>query len=312
LAGDRARAGLSSPGTKIDMKPELTIVLVNFNDKAHLEDCLSSLEEGTSKLAAEVILVDNHSQDGSPELVRTSFPWVKLIQNMENLGYARANNIGIKASSGEFILFLNTDTVVPPEALPALVAELRARTRVGAVGPALVHESGRYQVSFGGRRNFFSEIGQKYFLNPYYKSVLGRSSKPRDVWWVSGACLLARRTAVEEVGFFDENYFLYFEDIDLCLRMRAKGWKVIFYPGIRITHAGAATTSTLKLQTRLEYRRSQVYFYSKHNSRMSAILLKIFLKLNFGLAALLKARTPEEKELVRSQKARIFGNGDNL
>jgi len=294
------------------MKPELTIILVNFNDEAHLEDCLSSLEKGTSKLAAEVILVDNHSQDGSSELVRTAFPRVKLIRNEENFGYARANNIGIKASSGEFILFLNTDTVVPPEALPALVAELRARTQAGAVGPALVHENGRFQVSFGGRRNFFSEIGQKCFLNPYYKSVLGRSSKPRDVWWVSGACLLARRTAVEEAGFLDENFFLYFEDIDLCLRMREKGWEIVFFPSIRITHAGAATTSALKLQTRLEYRRSQVYFYRKHNSRISGALLKIFLKLDLGWATLSWRRTPEEKELVRSEKARIFENENKL
>ncbi len=290
------------------MKPELTVILVNFNDRAHLGDCLSSVEKGASRLAAEVILVDNHSQDGSPDLVRTAFPWVKLIQNEENLGYARANNIGIKASSGEFILFLNTDTVVPPEALPALVAELGARPQVGAVGPALVHKSGRYQVSFGGRRNFFSEIWQKLFLNPYYKSVLGRSLKPRDVRWVSGACLLARRTAVEEVGFFDEHFFLYFEDIDLCLRMREKGWKVVFFPGIRIAHTGAATTSSLKFQTRLEYRRSQVYFYRKHNSRASAIFLSIFLRLNFALAVLFKALTAEKKELLRSQKMRIFGN----
>ncbi len=294
------------------MNPELTIVLVNFNDKAHLEDCLSSLEKGTSRLAAEVILVDNYSRDGSPELVRTAFPWVRLIQNKENLGYARANNIGINASSGEFLLFLNTDTVVPPEALPALVAEIRARTQVGAAGPALVHENGRFQVSFGGSRNFFSEIGQKFFLNPYYKNVLGHSTKPRDVRWVSGACLLARRKAVEEAGFFDENFFLYFEDIDLCLRMREKGWKIVFFPSVRITHEGAATTSRLRLQTRLEYRRSQVYFYRKHNSRVSGTLLKIFLNLNFGLAGILKARSPEERDLIWSEKARIFGDGNKL
>jgi len=289
------------------MNLELSVILVNFNDRAHLGDCLSSLGNGTRGLAAEVILVDNHSQDGSQELVRASFPWVRLIQNAENIGYAKANNVGIKASRGNFILFLNTDTVVPPEVLPSLLGELKAKPELGAVGPALVHENNKCQVSFGRRVSFFAEILQKFILNPYYKKALNHSSKPREVWWVSGACLLARRTAVEDAGFFDETFFIYFEDIDLCVRMRKKGWKLVFFPGLRIIHAGGATTSARKFQTRLEYRRSQLYFYRKHSSRLSVFFLKLYLRFNFFLHYVFKLRKPGDRALLRSQMSRIFG-----
>jgi hypothetical protein len=288
------------------MKPELSVILVNFNDKAHLSDCFSSLDKGTRGLAAEVILVDNNSQDGSQDLVRASFPWIRLIQNAENLGYARANNIGIMASRGEFILFLNTDTVVPPEALPSLLARMKARPEFGAVGPALVHENKSFQVSFGRRVDFFSEIWQKFILNPYYKHALKRSLIPREAGWLSGACLLARRAAVEDAGLFDENFFIYFEDMDLCVRLREKGWKLGFFPGVRVSHVGGATTLARKFQARLENRRSQVYFYRKHNSKSSVLLLRIYLKLSLTLSYLFKLRKPEDRALLRSEMARIF------
>ena len=296
------------------MTPELTIILVNFNDRTHLGECLSSLEKGTSSLAREVILVDNYSQDGSQELVRNSFPWIKLIRNEENLGYAKANNIGIRASRGEFILFLNTDSVIPPDALPRLLAEIKADPGTGAIGPALVHQNGGYQVSFGLKRDFWSEILQKFFLNPYFKLALKVSHRAREVGWLGGACLLSKRSVLEEAGLFDENFFLYFEDIDLCLRIKEKGSKVIFYPLVKVVHLGGATTSgspTRRLQTRLEYRRSQLYFYRKHASRASVFLLKIYLRLNFALVSLFKTRRPEERALLRSQRERIFG-ADNI
>jgi GT2 family glycosyltransferase len=292
------------------MKPELTIILVNFNDKPHLENCLASLEKGTSGIASEVILVDNHSLDGSQEMVRTSFPWIRLIQNEENLGYAKANNIGIREGCGEFVLFLNTDTVIPPEALPTLLMEMRVKPRVGALGPALVHGAKKFQVSFGRKRDFSSEILQKFILNPYYKLVLKFSHRSREVGWVGGACLLTRRSVLEEVGLFEEKFFLFFEDIDLCLRIKKKGYKIIFFPRVRVFHVGAVTTSassTRRLQTRLEYRRSQLYFYRKHSSRVSVFLLRIYLRLNFAFTFLFKIRQPEARALLRSERARIFG-----
>jgi GT2 family glycosyltransferase len=278
-------------------RPRISIILVNYNDRIHLPDCLASLERIVAALPAEVILVDNHSEDGSPEAAE-SFRWVKLIRNEKNVGYARANNIGIETARGDFLLFLNTDTVIPENSLPALLAELEARPEAGAIGPALVRDNSRPQVSFGREVNFVSELWQKLFRNPYFRIVLRFGVRTREVGWLSGACLLARRQAVENAGRFDENFFLYFEDIDLCKRLTEKGYRIVFFPGIRVIHVGGASTSQGKWRCRLEYRKSQVYYYRKHNSELSLRLLKAFLRLNFGWRRL-RSRTPEEKSALR-------------
>ncbi|MDH7513562.1 MAG: glycosyltransferase family 2 protein [Clostridiales bacterium] len=287
-------------------EPELSIVLVSYNDRVRLGRCLFSLEEEAKNLGAEVVVVDNNSADGSQELVRTSFSWAKLIENSENLGYAKGNNRGIQGSRGKFVLLLNPDTVVPSGALSTLLAELKARPEAGAIGPALVHEDQTFQVSFGRKVSFFSELVQKLARNPYYKARLKAGLPARETGWLSGACLLLRRTALEEAGVFDENFFLFFEDIDLCLRLRKKGFRLIFEPRIKVLHAGGASTSREKLASRLEYRRSQVYFYRKHNSRLSLFLLKIYLRLTFFLQRFFVLRTNEERTLLREKARAIF------
>jgi GT2 family glycosyltransferase len=259
---------------------ELSVILVNYNDRSHLPDCLASLEKALSGLNAEVILVDNRSGDGSPNWVRASFPWVRLVENDRNVGYPRANNLGFSLSRGEFILFLNTDTVVPAAAPAELLVEIKSRPEAGAVGPALVRPDGSFQVSFGNMSGFFSELRQKLFLNLYYRIALRYLRRPRAVGWLSGACLLARRAAVEAAGLFDEGFFLYFEDIDLCRRMDGKGFGLILCPGVRVFHAGGGATSSARWRNRLEYRRSQLRFYEKHSSRSSRRLLRLYLRLS--------------------------------
>jgi len=299
---------MTRPGTS---QPELSVIIVNYNDRVHLPACLSSLERALSSLSAEAILVDNQSEDGSQALVRSSFPWVRLVENDRNVGYPRANNIGFRESHGEYVLFLNTDTIVPAAALASLLAGIKARPQRAAVGPALVHENGSFQVSFGKRVDFFSEICQKLILNPYYRRALRHSQKPRAVGWLSGACLLARHAAVEEAGLFDEEFFLYFEDIDLCRRITDKGFKLVFYPAVRISHVGGAATSARRWQSSLEYRRSQFRFYRKHNSRSSLRLLRLYLKLTvlaLGLGA--SKQRDEERKSFREGLQRILTGED--
>jgi GT2 family glycosyltransferase len=280
--------------------PELSVVIVNFNDRGHLSACLTSLQRAASSLSAEVILVDNHSGDGSPALLKADFPWVKLIESGENLGYPKANNIGLSRSRGEYCLFLNTDTVMPETALASLLSVIRERPEVGAIGPALVQENGRFQVSFGGKVSFFSEIRQKLILNPFYRIKLRASRKEREVGWLSGACLLVRRGAFEEAGLFDEDFFLYFEDIDLCRRLSENGFKIIFFPAVRVVHAGGASTSARRWRSRLEYRRSQLRFYEKHSSRNSRRLLQLYLRWNvFALGFIPAGKEREERMLYR-------------
>jgi GT2 family glycosyltransferase len=290
--------------------PELSVILVNYNDRAHLPACLSSLEKAVAGLSAEVILVDNRSNDGSPELVKSLFPWVRLIENDQNVGFPRANNTGFKQSHGDYVLFLNTDTVVPASAAAALLAEIKARPEAGAVGPALVHENGRFQVSFGKNVGFFSEIRQKIILNPYYRIALRHSRRSRAVGWLSAACLLTRRTALEATGLFDEGFFLYFEDIDLCRRISEKGFTLMFLPVVRFYHVGGAATSVRRWQSRLEYRRSQLRFYKKHGSRLSLRLLRLYLKLT-SLTLAVSARKDEGKKDFREGLRELLTSKDS-
>ena len=268
--------------------PELSVVLVNYNDSNHLQDCLSSLLNNSRGIDLEVIVVDNNSSDGSPELVKKKFPQVTLIRNSQNLGFSRANNQGIKKSRGEFVLFLNTDTVVFPGALECLLAEIRRDDMVGAVGPLLLRGENRYQVSFGGRVSFVFQVFQKCFLNPFYKLKLKVWRRKKSVRWLSAACLLVRRNVLQKAGLFDEKFFIYFEDIDLCFRIKKCGFKLLFIPEARVFHYGGGTAFNIGIISRFEYRKSQLYFYSKHNSRLSLFFLRlylwwnIFILFNFG------------------------------
>ncbi len=260
--------------------PALSIVLVNFNDASHLPECLSSIETNAAGIDLEVIVVDNASADGSPALVAERFPRVKLIRNEKNEGFGRANNMGVRESRGEFVLFLNTDVVLHPGALELLMGEMRSCPDTGAAGPALLTPPGPFQASFGGRTNFFAELAKKGLLNRLRTRALRRDRRRREVRWVSGAFLLVRRAAFLAAGGFDEGFFLYFEDIDLCERILGKGWKVIFQPAAVSTHHGGATTSARPLLSRVEYRKSQLRLYRKQGSAISLFLLKAYLRFS--------------------------------
>ena len=267
--------------------PDLSVILVSFNDWDHLEKCLDSLRAFQSRIDTEIVVLDNNSSDGSPDFVRRRFPEVKLVCNSENKGFARASNLGIRASTGEFVLFLNTDTVADAEAVIRLLENIRQKASIGAVGPALMKDRRTYQISFGRKVDFFSQLVQKAFFNLYYSRKLKRDKEIREVGWLSGACLMARRKALEEVGGFDENYFLYFEDIDLCYRIREKGWTLQYCPEAHILHIGGTSASLKKKSIRYQYRKSQLYFYRKHTSGLSQKLLRLYLRLNFIFSALL-------------------------
>ena len=283
--------------------PFLSILLVNYNDEAHLPECLSSIEKNVQAVDYEVIIVDNASTDGSPELIGQQFTRVRLIRNPRNEGFGRANNQAFRESRGEFVLFLNTDVVLHKGAVDLLLTEMAAEPLTGIVGPALLNPGGSFQASFGGRVGFFTEAFKKIYLNRTIRRSLKKGGERREVGWVSGAFLLARRKALLEAGLFDENFFLYFEDIDLCRRTIEKGWKVIFLPMAVSFHSGGATTSGRPMRSRLEYRKSQLLFYRKHNSRASLALLRLYLRLNFAALSLRGAFRKEPGELRREFRA---------
>ncbi len=255
-------------------------ILVNYNDARHLEACLGALTVELAGKSAEIIVVDNASTDGSRTILSSRFPAVKTIANAANEGFARANNRGVRESRGEVLLFLNTDTVIQAGALSRLLETLASAPEIGACGPALIRGDGRFQVSFGRPVSFFGQLVQKSLLNPYYARALKHSKtrKSRRTAWLSAACLLFRRRAFEQAGGFDENFFIYFEDIDLCRRTVKAGWRLVFDPAARVFHEGGATTAARPEKSRWEYRRSQLLYYQKHASPFSRVLLRLSLR----------------------------------
>lgn len=289
---------------KLDKKektPELSIVIINFNGREFLKACLSSIRENLLSPEVETIVVDNSSSDGSLELVKENFPGVKLIRNCQNRGYAQANNQGIKEARGEFILLLNPDTVILPQAMDILRGEMKIDPTIGAIGPALLSGDNRFQVSFGRKISFFHEVLQKSLLNQYFRRKLKKMRKKREVGWLSGACILTRKKVLEEVGLFDEDFFLFFEDIDLCRRIKENGWKLIFIPQAKIFHAGGGSTAKIGKLSLFHYRQSQLTYYTKHGSNLSIFLLRVYLRINFALLFVSNYfKSDEEKRFVRS------------
>lgn len=290
--------------------PELSIIIVNRNGRPVIARCLESLREAGRGRDWQTVVVDNASDDGSPDFIARSYPEAKLLRTGGNLGFSRANNLAWRRTESPFLLFLNPDTAVIGGAIDILLEEMRRRPRAGACGPRLIRDDGTFQVSFGRRVTFFRELARKSFLNAVRSRRLATLRGVRETDWVSGACLLARREALEQAGGFDEAFFLYFEDIDLCVRMGARGWKTYLVPAAKVLHLGGAATSRFAA-SRYEYRRSQLLYYDRHASAASRFLLRAYLRLNFLFLSAARRKgkgqapgPPRLKDLLKTKGAK--------
>ena len=284
----------------------ISVILVNYNDRPHLGDCLRAARADLAGLDAEIIVVDNASTDGSRDFLALPDAGVRLIANADNAGFAAGNNAGIRASVGDALLFLNTDTAVRPGAIRRLLETLHSDPAIDAVGPALIHPDGSFQVSFGRTVSFWSQFVQKTILNPFYKRALPRRKKPLRTGWLSAACMLWRADAVRRVGGFDETFFIYFEDIDMCRRLARTGAKLVFEPRARVVHVGGASTSVRADESRFEYRRSQLRFYAKHASPISLAFLRFYLRAVARALAVRGAFRGDEGRALREKYRRLL------
>jgi GT2 family glycosyltransferase len=260
--------------------PRLSIVIVSYNARADLERCLETLVRDKPAVDHEIIVVDNASSDDTVEAVRTRWTGVRLIEAGGNLGFAAANNVGIRQSFGELVLLLNGDTLVPRGAIDTLVAVLDSRPDVAVVGPRLVDARGRAELSFGRMISPINEVRQQLRARGNVERLTRRE---REVDWVSGACLLVRRADAEAVGLMDERFFMYTEDVDFCAAIRARGRQILFTPAAQIVHLRGRSRQTAPRATEAAYRRSQIAFYAKHHPAWVPIL-KLYLRLRRGLA----------------------------
>jgi hypothetical protein len=254
----------------------VSVVVVSYNTRERLLACLGALETRLS-LPHEVIVVDNASSDGSAGAARARFPAAIVIENAENVGFSRANNQGLRRGQGAYALILNSDAEVGAGSVEALAAVLDARAEVGIVGPRTRFADGRIQVSFGPMLALRAEWRQRRLVQGVrrgdpeaLRQAEALAATEHEPAWVSGSCLLARRQAIEGVGLFDEGFFLYEEDVDLCVRVRAAGWRIVFTPAAEVVHH---LGSSVGEGAGLEYHRSHLRFYDKHHGWAQRLVL---------------------------------------
>ena len=250
---------------------EVSIVIVSYNTCAAVERCIEAIRAQETIYEHKIIVVDNASRDGTVERIRSRWSDVSVLVAETNLGFARACNLGILQSSSEFILLLNSDTVVHAGAIDALLGKLLQDKRVAVVGPRLINLNGVTESSFGSPLTPFTELFRLLVqwcvarnVRPVLSLVRLWASRSRFTAWVSGACLLVRRNVAADVGFLDERYFMYFEDIDFCSSIRKLGHRVLFASDVEIVHVRGLSAQTAPEATARAYQKSHLAFYEKH------------------------------------------------
>jgi N-acetylglucosaminyl-diphospho-decaprenol L-rhamnosyltransferase len=260
----------------------LSILIVNWNTRQDLLECLESIFASPPPGEFEVVVVDNASDDDSAEAVASLYPLVRLIRCRENLGFARANNLAAAGTTSQYWLLLNPDTLVHPGAIDRLLQHMAERPHVAGVGPRLVNPDGSVQLSIWRRPTLFREwwrlfhLDRLYPLSEYPPSTLN-SRLARRVEVLHGACLLLRCEAVQGMGLFDEDYFVYSEEIDLCDRLGQAGWELHWVPEAVVTHKGSQSTRQVADAMFIELYRNKTKFFRKRRGRLAARLYKLIL-----------------------------------
>ena len=268
----------------------LSIVIVNYETPEYTLQCVKSIYVNPPRCSFEIIVIDNGSKDNSLELIRKQAPDTICIETGANLGFSRANNLGINNARGNFILLLNSDTKVLDNSLDLMVEYMIANPSIGALGPRQLDGEGKLQLAWG---HFPTLITEAYRKLIHYKLSMNdlkirdyleeKYARPTEVDWISGSCLMARKEAFFDAGLLDNHFFMYFEDIDLCHRMKDKGWQVHYNADMTILHYGGVTAKRNMLNVLVEYRRSQIYFTRKFYGLRGVLLLKALLLVKYGV-----------------------------
>lgn len=262
--------------------PDISVVIVSFNTREVLRECLQTLQRESAGLTVQTFVVDNNSRDGSADMVASDFPWVELRRSSVNLGFAGANNVAFPGCTGRYVVLLNSDAFVKPNALQLSVQRMDASPRCGLAGGLLVGRDGAWQPSarmFPSVLNdllMISGLSAKYSTNRFfgrYDRTWADPAEAAEVDWVPGAYSIIRKEALDQAGFFDEDFFLYYEEVDLCYRIKQAGWKICYWPDIVVVHLGGESSKTVKslkfsnsgAQLTLWRIRSGYLYYRKHH-----------------------------------------------
>ncbi len=264
----------------------VSIILVNYNGAEVLPDCINSIEKFMPISDCEIIIVDNASNDGSPELVAHN-PHVNLIKLSENLGFGAGNNAGARIATGEFLLLLNTDTILTSNILPHLINLIDTRPEVGIIGPKLLNADGSLQISISPAIGIKGEsqarqLNDDYEKNHNIRAIEQKFQKTQEVDIVVGAAFFIRADLFHTLGGFDEKFFMYFEESDLCQRAQNIGYKILYTPDVSLIHLKGYSIQKAANAMAVEYRRSQIYYYQKHRPLWEQLVLRLYLLYKFS------------------------------
>jgi GT2 family glycosyltransferase len=264
--------------TNID--PIVSVIVVTWNGKRYALECLASLHEVAGELPLEIIVVDNASTDGTPEAIRELYPNILLIRNDANLGFAKANNIGLSKSHGKYVALINSDVVVPAGCLLKMVRYLEQNPSIGVLGPKMLSPDGSVGQSVLRLPTVWNTLCSALGLH----AVLPRSKtfggflmegypydQIDDVEMLTGWFWLVPRVALQQVGGLDEQFFMYGEDIDWCLRFLQAGWRVVFYPGAAALHYGGGSSNEAPTRFYIELRRANLQYFRKHHGWLGGL-----------------------------------------
>jgi GT2 family glycosyltransferase len=289
---------------------EVSVIIVSWNARRHLENCLKSIRESGGSVVREIIVIDNASADGSPDMVAEQFPEVTLIRAAENLGFARANNLGLKQAKGSFFALINSDVLVHPACFERLADYLEEHPDAGLVGPKVVNGDGSLQRTCRLLPTLWNTTCRALALDdafPRWRLFSGREMRhwnqtnQAEVEVLSGCFWLARRLAVEQVGGLDERFFFYAEDVDWCKRFRDAGWKVVFLPTATATHFGGGSSSNAPLRYSIEMLRANLAYWRKHHGVAGQAAFYLLSVLHHYLRLALRGLRPATKGVSPSE-----------
>jgi len=295
---------------------KLSIIIVSWNTRELLADCLESVWQEIApeqQESVETLVVDNASSDGSNSMVRERFPWVQLIENDQNVGFAGANNQAIQRSSGRYVLLLNPDTKLLSGSLTALLTFMDEHPEAGAAGSRLLNADGSLQTSCYPAPTLWREVWRLFHMDtvyPYgtYKMSRWSQEAPRDVDVIQGAALIIRREALQQVGTLDDSYFMYSEEVDLCYRIQRAGWRLYWVPLSRVIHYGGQSTQQVAATMFLHLYRGKLLFFKKHHGFGAEQSYKLILLAASLFRLLLTPAAFLLQPAARKQKLALAGN----
>lgn len=261
---------------------QISIIIVNWNTRELLVDCIESIYASPPEGKFDIWVVDNFSSDGSPAMIRDSYPDVKFIENDENVGFAKANNQALRKSQGDYVLLLNPDTVVKANAISELIHFLDNNPDAGIAGARLINPDGTLQISAFPFPTLIREFWRMFHLDSVvclsnYPMTKWNKDQAREVDTLLGACMLIRREAINQFGLFDEDYFIYSEEVDLCTRLKEAGWRLYWVPGAVVIHYGGISTQQVSEEMFLRLYEGKILYFRKHHSNLSVFVYKLIL-----------------------------------